>query len=854
MSIQRYNEKRNFQDTPEPPGQSSAPGSKVLRFVIQKHQASHLHYDFRLEMDGVLKSWAVPKGPSLNPEQKRLAMHVEDHPMDYRQFEGTIPKGNYGAGTVMVWDEGYYYVEASMDREENEKALLQGLSRGKLSFYLEGSKLRGKFSLVQTHGSKMPDNAWLLMKISDEAANSDDVLRQDRSAVSSRSMDEIAQDRNSTVWESSGEGTGKPAVHPAQTKTSAAGLKKRALAEGGLKAAAPSDLSPQLATLVDKAFDRKNWIFEIKWDGYRALGYRLPKRRMRLISRNGKSLDHRFPGVREALQSLPCEAIVDGEITAIDSEGVPSFSLIQNHERHTENIVYFIFDLLYIAGIDIRTVPQLERKILLSELLRGTDERLRYSDHVVSDGTAFFRLVCEQGLEGMIAKDGSAPYRDGKRTRHWLKIKREQRQEFIIAGYTEPRKTRTDIGSLLLAYYDEAGSLQFAGHVGSGLDSKTRAALKAKLDALARKTSPLDKAVVTNEQPTWVTPKLVCEVRYTEKTQDRQLRHPVFLGLRDDKDASRIRWEVEHRSGELKQSVSKGRDTSMTVDGQKVRITHPDRIYFPELGISKRDVVDHYLGVTDYILPYLKDRPMVLHRFPRGITEQGFYQKDNPQGLPDWVSRTEIYSESTEEDTCYLLCQNAATLIYLVNLGCIEMNPWNSRLELLDQPDWMLFDLDPVEIGFGKVVEVAQVIHDLFDDGGIPHYCKTSGKRGLHITVPLGGGYHNDTVRHMAESIAQLIHKEIPKITSLERSPSKRKKKVYLDYLQNGFGKTIVSPYSLRPVDYAGISTPLHWDEVNSQLDPRAFTLASMPERLRREGDLWESLLSERVDLDKIIH
>jgi bifunctional non-homologous end joining protein LigD len=572
VSIKRYNEKRNFKATPEPAGKSEKSSAKALLFVIQKHQASHLHYDFRLELNGVMKSWAVPKGPSLNPDEKRLAMHVEDHPMAYRTFEGIIPKGNYGAGTVMVWDEGVFFADKTLDKKANEKLLLEGYRKGKMTFYLQGKKLQGEFALVRMRGKSTEDstedNAWLLLKHTDANADRDNDIRdQDKSAISGRSMQQIADNTEANIWisnravkASSASVSKKTSVRNktaaskkiAPAKKKSAQFAKAALDLGGKKAAVPQISGPQLATLVDKPFDRAGWAFEIKWDGYRALGYHPPHHGICLISRNGHSFDTRFAGIRDAVATLPCTAIVDGEIVALDAEGRSSFGNLQNSEDNKTNLIYYLFDLLYLDGVDIRALPLKSRKQLLQQLLEGCDERLRYSDHVETSGSDFFAAARENQLEGIIAKDLSASYQTDRRTRHWLKIKIEQRQEFVIAGYTAPRGSRSDIGSLVLGYYGTkgkaAGKLRFAGHVGSGMDTRIRAQLKAKLDKLAQQKSPFAERVSTNEPATWVKPVLICEVRFSEKTADCQLRHPVFIALRTDKVAKDIHWDVAQDS------------------------------------------------------------------------------------------------------------------------------------------------------------------------------------------------------------------------------------------------------------------------------------------------------------------
>ncbi|MEY4642777.1 MAG: hypothetical protein RLZZ227_2771 [Pseudomonadota bacterium] len=561
MSIKRYNEKRHFHDTPEPPGKVVATGkSGALRFVVQKHLASHLHYDFRLELNGVLLSWAVPKGPSLNPDDKRLAMHVEDHPMDYRSFEGIIPAGNYGAGTVMVWDEGTYSADPALSKNDSIKRLNEGYKKGKMSFVMDGTKLKGEFSLVKMRGRNGEDNAWLLVKSDDEAADrTHPVSEQDRSAVSGRSMEDIAGAANAAVWESSRQthttGSTQAASKKAPVKAAkprgkkAVGMAEAALALGGKRMKTmPAISSPQLATLVDAPFDKQGWIFEIKWDGYRALGYFPEHERMSLVSRNGLSFDSKFADIRAALQSLPCPAIVDGEIVALEKDGRSSFARLQQHEDDPADLTYCLFDLLWVDGVDVRALPLLQRKHLLQKLIKNCAPRLQYSDHLDTHGRDFYEAARKSNLEGIIAKDGAATYQS-TRTRHWLKIKLEKRQEFIIAGYTAPRRLRSDIGSLVLAYYERKGGkstgrLRFAGHVGSGMDTQMRALLKEKLDRLAVKAMPFAEKPKTNEPATWAKPELVCEVRYTEKTADCQLRHPVFIALRNDKSASEIFWDV----------------------------------------------------------------------------------------------------------------------------------------------------------------------------------------------------------------------------------------------------------------------------------------------------------------------
>lgn len=941
MSIKRYNEKRNFSATPEPAGKTApAKRTGALRFVVQKHQASHLHYDFRLELNGVLLSWAVPKGPSLNPDDKRLAMHVEDHPLDYRAFEGIIPEGNYGAGTVMVWDEGTYEAEPGLGKAKNVAQLTADYEKGHLRFVMRGSKLNGRFSLVKMRDSNKygnDGNAWLLVKADDEYADRETpVADRDRSAATNRSLEQIAADAGA-VWES----PRKKSASSQRSRTSSSPRKrgsggktrklaKEALALGGKLSKMPDVGSPQLATLVDAPFDREGWIFEIKWDGYRALGYHPKHGRHALVSRNGLGFDAKFPDIVAALDTLPCSAIVDGEVCALDGRGRSSFGRLQQHEDAPAQLTYCLFDLLYVDGVDVRGLPLLQRKALLKKLLEGCDPRLHYSDHIETKGIEFFEAARSNELEGIIAKDAAATYHS-QRTRHWLKIKLEKRQEFVIAGYTAPRRSRSDIGSLVLAYYERkdgkpTGRLRFAGHVGSGMDTATRAELKKKLDRLARKTSPFDERHPTNEPATWARPELVCEVRFTEKTADCQLRHPVFIALRTDKAPTDIFWDVaepaqqavaaalkddrQHRprrtpapkaktkraparrkaaarrpTHPTKTAKPPGREKAAAVllgagladadarvrplaevrryfgleepvherQGMSVRagaidvlISNPGRNYFPELRLTKLDVVDYYRSVAPLLLPYLEDRPFVLHRLLSGIV-LGSYDIEDPE-LRQWITTTSIRGTSGD-DLRYFICQNEPTLIYLVNLGCLEMHTWNSRIGSLDRPDCLMFDLDPVDTSFSAAVQAARTLHAVLEDLGLPNFCKTSGKRGLHVVVPLGAQYDSSTVRAAAGVIARTVHRELPAVTSLDASPSRCRHKVYIDARHTECDSTYVAPYSLRPVPHAGVSTPLHWSEVQRDLDPREFTFHTIHARIERVGDPWKGVLTERADL-----
>lgn len=841
MALKEYRRKRDFKQTPEPTGGSSGQG-EPLRFVVQKHHASQLHYDFRLEVDGALKSWAIPKGPSLDPSQKRLAMQVEDHPLDYRSFEGTIPAGNYGAGTVMVWDEGFVRSADGADRETSEQTLRRGIEKGRVSFVLEGSKLAGQFSLVRLPRGER--NSWLLIKKSDEAASEDDVLAQDRSAVSGRSLEEIAAGKPPKKTAAKA----KPTRRQPSRAPSVAELPKE---RGG------NFVKPMLATLVDEPFDREGWIFEIKWDGYRAIA-ESSKRSARLYSRNQKSFETRFALIVDALKSLKETAVIDGEIVVLDEEGRSSFQGLRNYQKTGQGTLRFVaFDLLSLGGKDLRKRPLVERKKALGGLIKGVPQ-LMMSDHVEETGQAFFAAARKRNLEGVIAKNGASLYREGERSGDWLKIKTHQRQEAVIGGFTAPRGSRVGIGALVLGVYD-GRSLEYIGHTGGGFDAASLASIRSRLDKLVRKTCPFSELPKVNAPVQWVSPKLVCEVRFQEWTIDGRMRQPIFLGLREDKEASAVRRErpVDAERAAMpekkKRAPARTRTAKVAAVGEPA-LTNLEKLYWPEDGITKGDAIAYYREVSDVILPYLIDRPESLHRHPNGINRPSFFQKDvGKQPPPAFVETIDLHSESTNESIKYVLCQNRSSLLYLANLGCIELNPWHSRTESLDRPDYLLIDLDPQGQPFDVVVRTAQTVRRILEDAGASCWCKTSGKRGLHITVPLAARYDYEQVRQFAELVANLVHEKLPETTSIVRSPAKRRERIYLDYLQNARGQTVAAPYSIRPAPGATVSAPLRWSEVKKGLDPTKFTIKTMPKRIAKLGDLWKGVLGKGVDLSKLL-
>jgi bifunctional non-homologous end joining protein LigD len=886
MSLDEYDRKRQFEQTPEPRG-SAAEQSQRLRFVVQKHDATRLHYDFRLELDGVLKSWAVPKGPSMNPEDKRLAMMVEDHPMDYRSFEGVIPKGNYGAGSVMVWDEGFYQPVDAAKPGERDRVLRHSVHKGHLVILLNGKKLRGIFDLVHTHDEKQ-ENAWLLMKRDDVFATDEDVTAQDRSVLTDRTQEEIAEQSTDAgdIWESD---------------------KRRALPDlsDAPPAKMPHSVKPMLAVTVDEPFVRDDWVFELKWDGYRILA-EAENGGVKLYTRNGIDYTDRFADVAKAFRSLGFDALIDGEVVVLDPGGRPRFSWLQNYPRESEGeLVYYAFDVLHLNGHDIGSLPLLRRKEILAATLPDSP-CVRVSEHV-PDGLALFRFAEEHELEGVVGKKASSRYLEGKRSDSWQKIKRRPVEQAVIGGYSPVRDGGTSLGALLLGQR-EGDQLKYVGHVGSGFSEKISRELLALLEPLRTDSCPFSEPPtgsgqrwsrpVKPSEVTWVRPELECNVSYSEWTQAGSMRQPVYLGLttgqatpaepakpeeedediktekeavepvgeqvaettevagpqddsshqaeaagraestadaeaRDDAAA-----EAEHEATRRRFRGSSEKKLVFTVDGRSVELSNPTKVFWPDEGWTKTDLAEYYRLVAPYILKHLRDRPESLRRYPDGIKGEAFFHKDVGALVPDWVETVPIDSDSGN-DKVYMLCQDEATLLYVVNLGCIDLNPWLSRVESLAMPDYSVIDLDPEAVGFDKVVEAAIAVHEVLAGAKVPSLVKTSGATGMHIFVPLGGRYTYDQSRQFAELVATFAHQKLPASTSLVRNPAQRQGRVYIDFLQNRRGQTLASAYSVRPFPGAPVSTPLEWEEVVPGLDPGQFTMFTLRERLERVGDLW---------------
>lgn len=790
MSLKEYQQKRKFVKTSEPKGKITKTKSNNLIFVVQEHHASHLHWDLRLEQDGVLKSWAVPKGPSMNPADKRLAISVEDHPLEYANFHGVIPEGNYGAGSVKIWDNGTYI--PIMTKENHWE------------FILRGKKLKGEFSLVKIKsreiklGKKVKDNNWLLVKMrgnTSDNSNGDDIM--------------------------------------------------------------PHRIKPMLATLVSDPFDKKDWFFEIKWDGYRAIA-EIEKGEVKLYSRNLQPFEERFKIITDELKKIPHDVVLDGEIVALDKRGKPSFQDLQNYKKNPKTeLVYYVFDILYLDGFDLQEKPLWERKKALTKII-SKKSTVTLGEEIEEQGISFFEAVKKQELEGMVAKDANSPYQQGVRGPNWLKIKTHQRQEAIICGFTEPRGSRENFGALILGIY-EKNTLKYIGHTGTGFDEKKLAYLYKLLKPLEQKHSPFDVEPKTNMPVTWIKPKIICEVKFQEWTSEGLMRQPVFMGLREDKTPKEVVKEIiiEKPKGKYFGSEAANSNTSkneiFTIDDQKINISHIDKIFWPEDKYTKRDLINYYLSISDILLSYLKDRPESLLRFPDGITGEHFYHKDI-DFAPDWIKTIKIETGEEKKIVNYLLCQDKASLIYLINLGCIDLNPWSSRVGSLDNPDYMVIDLDPENISFSEVVKTALAAHEVMEKVGIPNFVKTTGLTGIHIYSPLNRQYTYEQSRQLAQIIAIKIHEKIPKITSLERMPIKRKGKVYLDCLQNARGQTLASVYSVRAINGAIVSTPLEWEEVNEKLKPQQFTIKNILDRIEKKGDLFKPVLGKGFDMEKVLN
>ena len=844
MSLSKYNKKRDFKQTQEPKGKVEKSVDKLI-FVVQKHAASHLHYDFRLEMDGVLKSWAVPKGPSLNPEVKRLAMMVEDHPYSYKDFEGTIPTGNYGAGNVIVWDNGTYTPAEKTDSPE--KTLMANLKKGRLSFILKGKKLKGEFSLVKLKGKQ--ENAWLLIKKDDHFVSEGDVLHHNKSVISKRTLEELQENAKQINSVNEKKQTAK---EPQQNKKKAVFIK------------------PMLATITDKAFDDEEWVFENKYDGYRTVAV-INEGEVDLYSRNEISFNTNFKPIAKELTKIDYNVVLDGEVVVEDENGKDSFQMLQNYLKTGEgNLKYYVFDLLNLENNVITKLSLLDRKELLKILFNKYKfDNIFYAEHIFKEGIKQFERATKNKEEGIVAKKADSIYISDKRSNEWLKIKTSNQEEAIIIGITEPKNSRKYFGAILLAQYD-GKKLQYIGKCGTGFTEQILEELYTKLKPHFTTDSTLSKKTGLREKVQWVKPKLVCQIKYSEWTRDKHLRHPVYLGLRMDKKPSEVLLpenlntskEVtnEEKPEEMeeiktnKAETTTENDYDLKVGKTVLHLTNQNKIYFPKDKITKGEIVQYYNEVADLMLPYLKNRPQSLNRFPNGIDGSSFYQKEiDLDKSPSWLKTKKIFSESNDADVNYLICNDKETLLYMANLGCIEINPWNSTIQHIENPDWLVIDIDPDQQDFTEVVKTALTVKDVMDELETECLCKTSGATGLHVYIPLGAQYDYDSTKILAELIAKEVQSRLPDTTSLERSIKKRDHKIYIDYLQNRRGQTLAAPYSVRPKPGAPVSTPLEWSEVNDKLHPSQFTIKNALSRFEKKGDLWTPVLEKGANVKKII-
>ncbi|MCX2480573.1 DNA ligase D [Pedobacter sp. MC2016-15] len=900
MSLSKYNAKRDFNKTAEPKAGKSKDKNSLL-FVIQKHDASRLHYDFRLEMDGVLKSWAVPKGPSTDPKMKRLAMMVEDHPYDYRSFEGIIPKGEYGGGTVIVWDEGTYEpLEEIKGKKAQEKHLLKQLESGSLKIKLHGKKLEGEFAFVKTKG--MGENAWLLIKHNDEFASKKDITKQGDSVLTGKTIEEVEKSSNA-VWKDGHEEKINKKTAPAAAKKKAAPAKKKAVSKKNPDAEQPADtaaalkkikksnipigMKPMLATLASEPFDDPGWTYEVKWDGYRALAF-VKKGDVQLLSRNNKSFNDKFYPIYDLLKTWKLNAVFDGEILVLNEKGISNFGDLQNWRSEADgDLVFYVFDLLWYEGKSLMELPLSQRQSILKEVLPIDDDSVRLSKVFEASGIEFFEAAKKMGLEGIMAKKTDSLYAADSRSREWLKIKINKRQEVVIAGFTKNEDTSKKFSSLLLGVY-EKGKLQYVGKVGTGFSDALQKEMIAQFKPLIVDKSPFETLPDVNKpsrfrpnppkaQATWLKPELVCEVAYTEITSDGVFRHPSFQGMRIDKNPKEVTREKAVPTVEVVEEVEAGFEDAADdmvkpakdknkktllnptdetqvrkVKGHELKFTHLSKIYWPEDKVSKRDMFNYYYQIAEYMIPYIKDRPMSLNRFPNGIHGASFYQKDVKGKAPDWA-KTFPYTNGEGEKKEYLVGTDEASLLWMASLGCIEMNPWFSRVQSEDNPDYCVIDLDPDKNTFDEVIVAALEVKKVLDALDVPSFCKTSGSTGMHIYIPMGAKYNYDQSQLFAKIIVNLVHEQLPDFTTLERTIANRHGKMYLDFLQNRPGATIAGPYSLRPKVGATVSMPLHWDEVKKGLKMKDFTIHNAVERVRAEGDLFKGVLGKGIDLEKTI-
>ncbi|MDX2166935.1 MAG: DNA ligase D [Deltaproteobacteria bacterium] len=840
-SLDPYRRKRHPGRTPEPFAGVQPKAAAAQRFVVQQHAARRLHWDLRLEIGGVLVSWAVPRGPSVDIKERRLAVQTEDHPLEYAGFEGLIPAGNYGAGAMIVWDAGRY-------RTVDGVAPADGLAAGKLDLELIGHKLRGRWALVRTKGED--GRQWLFFKKADAASGgAEPVLAQPASVLSGLTVIELR------------DGVRRDAELAAQA--AAAGAPRATLPAGALK--------PMLATPTEKPFSRDGWVFELKYDGIRLLIDRRGGGAPRLLARSGRDVTATFPEIAAAAARLPADDFtIDGEVIALDERGTGSFERLQPRLGLTNSwdveraaaaipVQVFAFDLLAAAGHDLRGLPLTARKALLRRLVPAAGV-VRYADHIESEGEAFFAAASEHEVEGVVGKRAASPYRSGVRSPDWLKVKRPQTNRFTVVGFVPGKGTRAPLGALMLAWR-RGDQLVHAGNVGSGLSDAIIDAILPSLREAARPAPAFEVgADPLPRNAVFVEPHFLAEVRYTEVTERGALRQPVLLGVRADlplADGAALPGQgaasppsVFQEADASPTDVPRGAPAPARAPRRSaIRFapSNTNKVFWPDDGYTKGDLLAYYDAIWPAIAPYLRDRPVVLTRYPDGIAGKSFFQKHAPEFVPDWVPTVRV------EDTEYFLCNDKEALLYIINLGCIPLHVWSARRQHIERPDWVIIDLDPKGAPRADVIAVAKCLHALLEPLGVPHFLKTSGQDGLHIMLPLGAQLTHDEAKTFGEVLARLVVAELPQIATVARALGSRGGKVYVDFLQNGSGKLIAAPYSVRPRPGATVSTPLAWKELTARLDPARFTIKTVPPRYAKLGDPLLPIFDTPVDVGALL-
>jgi bifunctional non-homologous end joining protein LigD len=814
-----YRRKRDFTRSREPAGADALAGNSGALYVMHKHAASHDHFDLRIEQDGVLRSWALPKGPALEAGEKRLAVEVEDHPLEYGGFEGTIPQQEYGGGTVMIWDIGRWRINGRNDADQ-------------LDFVLEGRKLKGAWSLVRTsrRGSgRKRQHHWLLIKRSDRSGKR--LQPDDLSVTSGRTMQEIAA--------AGGSATPSPALVPDPERLA-----------GARKAGLPDAFAPQLATLADAAPDGEGWLHEIKFDGYRLLA-RIEQGRTRLFTRNGHDWTARFREQAQRLDSLPVrQALLDGELVAMSNDGASDFGRLQEaiSGKETDKLVFQVFDLIHLDGHDLTGARLIDRKQLLQQLMQAAgysaNDRIRYSDHIRGQGPGFMEQACALGLEGVVSKRMDAPYRSG-RGRGWLKIKCTLHDEFVVAGYTPPSGARSGFGALLLAIHDD-DRLVYAGRVGTGFSQRQLTELHALLRKLEISRSPLAEMPADSGDARWVRPEVVVEVEYAERTREGRLRAPTFRGVREDRDATEIVANASARQ-QMPSTPSTGRQRRDVHKVAGVTLTNPERVMFPDQGLTKLDLARYYEAIADWILPWLANRPLSLVRCPAGRHQECFYQKHPGASLAKSVPRIPIPASSGSRD--YVYVRRLADIVALVQSGVLEFHPWGSQVGDIEHPDLMVFDLDPGEgVSWSAVVHTARDLRSRLADLGLPAFARTTGGKGLHLVVPLQPRAGWDEVKAFSRAVSERHARASPDRLTTTSSKARRRGRIFIDYLRNGRGATAIASYSARARPGAPVAVPLRWDEVGPGVPSDRYSVGNLRRRLNAlKADPWGDFYHQRA-------